>query len=60
MGAELFNTAIETTVDLLHIRIQLLGGGQNVAAAAVLVSAFMAVLIGCFLLAPMWLGYGFR
>ncbi len=53
MGAELFNTAIETTVDLCTSEYNYLARrAKNVAAAAVLVSAFMAVLIGCFLFGP--------
>ena len=61
MGAELFNTAIETTVDLCTSEYNYLARrAKNVAAAAVLVSAFMAVLIGCFLFGPHVVRYGFR
>lgn len=51
--AELFNTAIEKTADLIsseyHPQIKLL---KDVAAAAVLVAAIAALLIGAFIFLP--------
>lgn len=51
--AELFNTAVEKTADLIskerHPQIKLI---KDVAAAAVLVAAFAALCIGCFIFVP--------
>jgi len=53
LGAELLNTAIEATVDLCTEEYNYLAQrAKNVAAAAVLVCAFFAAAIGCFLFGP--------
>ena len=51
--AELFNTAIEKTADLIskerHPQIKLI---KDVSAAAVLIAAITAFLMGCFIFIP--------
>lgn len=63
IGFELLNTALEVTVDLCTSEYNYLAcKAKNVAAGAVLVSAFMAVLIGLLLFGPhmvrMWVLLG--
>ncbi len=51
--AELFNSAIERLVDLVHPEYHALAGEvKDVAAAAVVVCAVAAVLVGCIILGP--------
>jgi len=53
VGAELLNTAIEVTVDLISPEYNHLARvAKNVAAAAVLVTACNAVLVGILLFGP--------
>ena len=53
LGAELFNTAIEVLVDLvspeIHPKAKII---KDVAAGAVLIAAFAAVLIGLIIFLP--------
>ncbi|MBE3573872.1 MAG: diacylglycerol kinase family protein [Firmicutes bacterium] len=57
MVAELLNTAVENVVDLASPQVHPLARvAKNVAAAAVLLSAFFAVAVGYVLFAPrLWL-----
>ena len=51
--AELVNSAIERLVDLVHPDHHPLAGEvKDVAAAAVVVSAAVAVVVGCLILGP--------
>jgi len=51
--AEMFNSAIETTIDLASPELHPLAKiGKDVAAGAVLVGAILAVVIGVLLLGP--------
>lgn len=51
--AELLNTAIEKTLDCVDPEYNpLVGRAKDVAAAAVLVSAIMAAVIGCLIFVP--------
>lgn len=53
IGAELFNTAVEAAVDLSTQQVHPLAKkAKDVAAAAVLVQAFVAVVVGYFLFQP--------
>lgn len=55
IGMELFNTAIEATVDLIcpeHAELARIT--KDAAAAAVLVSAITSVLVGCVVFLPHW------
>jgi diacylglycerol kinase len=52
-SAELFNTAIEAVVDLASpLNHPLAKTGKDVGAAAVLIAAIAAVLVGLFILGP--------
>jgi diacylglycerol kinase (ATP) len=58
VGAELLNTAIEVTVDLFTPEYNHLARtAKNVAAAAVLVTACNAVLVGILLFGPLVLKF---
>lgn len=51
--AELFNTAIETLVDLVSPEFNLKAGLiKDISAAAVMIAAFMALLIGVLIFLP--------
>ena len=53
LGLELLNTALELLVDLLHPqRHPLAGAVKDVAAGAVLLASFAALLVGAWLLLP--------
>jgi len=58
--AELFNTAIETTVDLIspqhHPLAKII---KDVSAAAVLITALSAIIIGCAIFGPLVLQFLF-
>ncbi|WP_395804876.1 diacylglycerol kinase [Daejeonella sp.] len=50
---ELINTAIETLVDLVSPEFNLKAGLiKDISAAAVLMAAIFAFLVGCFILLP--------
>ncbi len=52
-AAEFFNTALETALDLLHPKPHpLVKTAKDVSAAAVLITAFISVLIGLLILGP--------
>ncbi len=58
IGAEIFNTALESIVDLASPEINPLAQkAKDAAAAAVLIFSFMAVIIGLILFGPRLLGY---
>ena len=58
IGSEIFNTALESLVDLASPEINPLAKkAKDAAAAAVLVFSFMAVIIGLILFGPRLLGY---
>lgn len=53
IGAEAFNTAIEKLCDVLHPQQhQQIGLVKDMAAGAVLLSAVIAVIIGCIIFIP--------
>jgi diacylglycerol kinase len=53
LGAELLNTAIENLVDLVHPGFdERAGKVKDIAAAAVLVCAIIAAIIGCIIFIP--------
>lgn len=53
LGAEMINTAIENLVDLASPKRHALAGkAKDVAAGAVLVSAFFAAVVGLIIFAP--------
>jgi len=53
ISAELFNTAVESVVDLVSPEIQPLAGrAKDVAAGAVLVSAISAAIVGLIIFIP--------
>lgn len=55
--AETINTALETVIDLISPGYHPLAGtAKNLAAAAVVIAAFFAVLIGLLVLGPQVLG----
>lgn len=51
--AEFMNTALETIVDIASPKLDPLAGmSKDISAAAVLISAVIAMLVGLFILAP--------
>lgn len=53
LSAELFNSSIETMIDLVHPeRHPLAGRTKDMAAGAVLITAIMAVIIGLIIFLP--------
>lgn len=58
IGAEVFNSAIEIVVDLVQPNFHPLAGlAKDVAAGAVLVSTFQAIVIGMIVFLPRLIGF---